>query len=212
VNRIGDPKRLAGALVALAIGLAVLWQAGVFDSPGKAETTDDGQTVQLEPADVSVETAPVSGRSVGLREGDVAPDFEFSALDGTRMRLSDYRGRPVFLNFWASWCGPCRAEMPTMETKLREYADDGLVVLGMNNGERVKTAQRFLNKLDVQLTAFGYDPAADVSVRYSIPGMPTSFFIDADGVITGVFAIEMNAETMDAAIAQAIAGYGAPVD
>jgi thiol-disulfide isomerase/thioredoxin len=213
VNRIADPSRLAGAVAALGIGLVILWQIGVFDKAGNAETTDDGgRVVQLQPADVSVETPPVVGFSVGLREGDVAPDFEFSAFDGTRMRLSDFRGRPVFLNFWASWCGPCRAEMPVMEVKLREFADEGLVILGMNNGDRIEAADRFLERLDVVLTAFGYDPGADIATRYSLLGMPTSFFIDADGVITGVFASALTDAQMEAAIIQAIAGHGAPVE
>jgi thiol-disulfide isomerase/thioredoxin len=142
----------------------------------------------------------------------VAPDFEFSAFDGSRMRLSDFRGRPVFLNFWATWCGPCRAELPAMEVKLRQHAPEGLVVLGVNNGERLRTAERFLDKLDVKLTAYAYDPGADIARRYSIQGMPTSYFIDAEGVITGVYAIALSESLMEEAIAQAIAGYGAPVE
>jgi thiol-disulfide isomerase/thioredoxin len=128
------------------------------------------------------------------------------------MRLSDFRGRPVFLNFWASWCGPCRAELPVMEQKLRQHAADNLAVIGVNNGERLQTAQRFLDRLEVELTAYAYDPAADIARRYSLPGMPTSFFIDADGVITGVFAVALNEEAMEAAIQQAIAGYSVPTD
>jgi thiol-disulfide isomerase/thioredoxin len=210
IQRYTSLPRLGGAIVALVIGALILWQLGVFSSAGSAETTgDDGAVVQVDPADVSVETLAPAGFVVGLREGEVAPDFEFSTFEGERMRLSDFRGRPVFVNFWASWCGPCRAEMPTMEVKLREHEADGLVILGVNNGERLKTAQRFLEKLDVNLTAYVYDPDADVASRYSIVGMPTSFFVDADGVITGVYAIAMNDEVMEAAIMQAIAGYGA---
>jgi thiol-disulfide isomerase/thioredoxin len=199
--------------LALAVGALVLWQLGVFSSAGTAQTTgDDGSLVQLEPADVSIETTVSAGLVVGLREGEVAPDFEFSAFDGTRMRLSDFRGRPVFVNFWASWCGPCRAELPLMEVKLREYEADDLVILGINNGERIQAAERFLEKLDVKLTAYAYDPVGDVARRYSIVGMPTSFFIDSAGVITGVYAITLSEERMEEAISQAIAGYGAPVE
>jgi thiol-disulfide isomerase/thioredoxin len=213
MQRFGSLPRLGGAVLALGIGLLVLWQVGVFSDAGDAETTaDDGTVVELQPADASIETEIPPGGSVGLREGDVAPDFEFSAFDGTRARLSDYRGRPVFLNFWASWCGPCRAELPVMEVKLREHADHGLVILGVNNGERIQTAERFLERLDVELTAYAYDPAADIAKRYSIPGMPTSYFIDADGVITGVFALALTDTMMEDAINQAIAGYGAAVD
>jgi len=197
----------------LAVGLLALWLAGVFSNPGDAETTSDtGRVVQLQPADLSVETVAPEGRTVGLREGDVAPDFAFSAFDGERLRLSDFRGRPVFLNFWASWCAPCRAEMPSMELKLREHEPDGLVIIGVNNGERIESAERFLERLDVKFTAFAYDPASDVAHRYALLGMPTSFFIDADGVITGVYAAALPESLMESAIVQAIAGYGAPVE
>jgi peroxiredoxin len=213
MQRYGNLPRLGAAIVVLAIGALVLWQMGAFSAAGDAETTaDDGSVVELHPADVSIETVLASGQSVGLRQGDVAPDFEFSAFDGRRMRLSDFRGQPVFLNFWATWCGPCRAELPVMEQKLRRHASDGLAVIGVNNGERIQTAERFLERLDVRLTAYAYDPAADVARRYSLPGMPTSFFIDADGVITGVFAIAMSDSMMEEAILEAIAGYGARVE
>jgi peroxiredoxin len=213
MQRYGSLPRLGGAILALGIGVIVLWQAGVFSSAGEVETTNDtGGVVQLQPADVSVDTAVSPGHSVGLREGDVAPDFEFSAFDGTRMRLSDFRGRPVFLNFWATWCAPCRAELPVMEVKLREHEADGLVILGMNNGERIESAERFLQRLDVKLTAYGYDPAGDVTRHYELVGMPTSFFIDKDGVITAVFASALTDSMMEEGIMQAIAGYSAPVE
>jgi thiol-disulfide isomerase/thioredoxin len=209
MQRYSNLPRLGGALVALGLGLAVLWQAGVFDKAGEVQTIGStGQQIAVEPADTSVDTVAADGLEVGLREGDVAPDFAFSTFAGARMRLSDYRGHPVFLNFWASWCGPCRAELPEMEVMLRDHAADGLIILGMNNGERLETAQRFLTKLDVKLTAYGYDPGGDVARRYSIIGMPTSYFIDADGVITGVYALALNDQTMQSAVQQAIAGHG----
>jgi thiol-disulfide isomerase/thioredoxin len=191
----------------LGVGVLVLWQAGIIFTSDKASITDaSGQTVELLPADASLDTVVVEGRSVGLREGNVAPDFEFSAFDGQRLRLSEFRGRPVLVNFWASWCGPCRAEMPDIEVILREHAADGLAVIAVNNGERIQAAQRFLERLNVEFTAFAYDPAADIVRRYQIPGMPTSYFIDADGVITGVYAIALSQTLLREAVQKAIAG------
>jgi thiol-disulfide isomerase/thioredoxin len=211
--KLGSPLRLAGAALAIAIGLVALWQAGVIFAPEDVTITDaGGRTVELHPADVSVATPPSGNRTVGLNEGNLAPDFEFSAFDGRRMRLSDFRGRPVFLNFWASWCGPCRAEMPLMEVVLRRYQADGLAVLGVNNGERIQAAERFLERLDVQLTAYAYDPAADVARLYGIPGLPTSVFIDAEGVITRVYALALSEELMEEAVRLTIAGYGTAGD
>ncbi len=212
MRHLANFPRSAWAILALAIGLTALWQAGAFSSAGDVETTDDaGRVVQLRPADLSIDTVTPAGHFVGLREGNVAPEFEFSAFDGRRMRLSDFRGQPVFLNFWASWCAPCRAEMPAMELKLREHEPDGLVIIGVNTGERIETAERFLDRLDVKFTAYAYDPEGDVASRYKLLGMPTSFFIDADGVITAVYAAAMSESQMEDAIVQAIAGYGAPV-
>ncbi len=213
MQRFDSLSRAVAGLAVLAVGLLALWLAGVFSTPGDTETTDDsGRVVQLQPADLSVETVVPEGHTIGLREGNVAPDFAFSAFDGERLRLSDFRGQPVFLNFWASWCGPCRAEMPTMELKLREHESDGLVIISVNNGERIETAERFLERLDIELSVYAYDPAADVSRRYALLGMPTSFFIDANGVITGVYAGALPESLMESAIVQAIAGYGAPVE
>jgi thiol-disulfide isomerase/thioredoxin len=213
LERYGSLTRLAIAAVVLGAGALILWQAGiVFKSDDASITDDSGRTVELQSSDVSVETVASAGRSVGLEVGDVAPDFEFSSFEGERLRLSDFRGRPVFLNFWATWCGPCRAELPAMEVLLRDHEADRLAVIGVNNGERIQAAERFLERLDVKLTAYAYDPAASIAERYAILGMPTSYFIDSDGVITGVFATQLSPELMEEATTEAIAGYSAPAD
>jgi thiol-disulfide isomerase/thioredoxin len=207
LQRYGSLTRLAAAVLVLGAGVLVLWQAGVvFQSDDASFQDDAGRTIELQPADASLQTMALAGRSVGLEKGDVAPDFEFSSFDGERMRLSDFRGRPVFVNFWATWCGPCRAELPRMEVALRDHEADGLAIIAVNNGERIQTAQRFLQKLDVKVTAYAYDPAASIVQRYAVPGFPTSYFIDAEGVITGVYATELSAKLMEEAIQGAIAG------
>jgi thiol-disulfide isomerase/thioredoxin len=208
LERYANLSRAAVAAVVLAVGLVVLWQAGiVFDSDKASITDESGRTIELLPADVSLATPAAAGRDIGLKEGEVAPDFEFSSFEGERLRLSDYRGRPVFLNFWASWCGPCRAELPAMEVLLRDHASDGLAIVAVNNGERIQTAERFLQRLDVKLTAYAYDPSAEIVQRYGVAGMPTSYFIDAEGIITGVYATALSPRLMAEAVAEAIAGH-----
>ena len=206
----GKLTRPLAGLALVAVGLLALWAVGALSDPGSTETTDEaGRTVQLDPADPSLTTDVPAGYEVGLRQGDVAPDFAFSSFDGERLKLSDFRGRPVWLNFWASWCAPCRAEMPAMELKLREHADDNLLIVAVNNGERIEAAERFLERLQIDLGLYAYDPAADIARRYSLVGMPTSFFIDANGVITDVYALALNEEVMESAIKRAVAGFGA---
>jgi thiol-disulfide isomerase/thioredoxin len=201
LNVFGGPKRTLAGLLVLALGGLVLWQAGVI-----FDTEDGGNSAaEVRPAQLTPE--PDTGARVGLRAGDLAPDFEFSAFDGRRLKLSDFRGRPVFLNFWATWCGPCKAELPAMETSLRNHEESGLAILAMNNGEDFLPAERFLRDLKVELTAFGYDPESSVARRYELIGMPTSYFIDAEGVITRVVAGALSERQMESALQEVVRGY-----
>ncbi len=197
----------AGAVVAVAV--VGLWQAGIlFQSDDAVVQTDDG-TAKIFAATTSIETPVIDGRSVGLSEGQLAPDFEFSTFDGERMRLSDLRGQPVFLNFWASWCGPCRQEMPDMMTMDEKYSERGLVVLAVNNGEALGPANRFLERLEIELPMYGYDPTAQIVRRYGVTGLPVSYFIDAEGIITRVVTGQLSFTIMETSVLEVIAGYKA---
>ena len=196
--------RFIAAAITLAAGLVVLWQAGLlFKAPGEIRTPD----VTLSPANVDLTTPDTSGFSVGLKEGTLAPDFEFSSFEGERLRLSELRGRPVLLNFWATWCGPCRVELPDMEDLLRRHQAQDFAIVAMNNGESFKSADRFLRKLDVRLTAFGYDPQQDVAKRYAVQGLPTSYFIDSRGIIVKVVAGQLTKTLMESGAQAALEGY-----
>lgn len=194
-------SRLAAAAIAIAIGVGALWQAGILFTP------DDTGGLDLEAADTSVATPAVAGFEVGLKPGDLAPDFVFSSYEGERLRLSDFRGRPVLINFWATWCQPCRAEMPAIDEAARRYAADDIAVLAINRGERYGPANEWAQELGVVFAAFGYDPEQSVFDQYEGIGMPTSFFIDAQGVITEVVAGPLRASDLDFALQKTIAGY-----
>jgi peroxiredoxin len=199
--------RIAAAAAAVGLLVIVLWQAGVLFRPaGEEVRTPEGQTVRIQPANTSIDTPNADGRTVGLRVGDLAPDFEFSDLDGRRVRLSDYRGKVVFLNFWATWCGPCRVEMPDMMTVLEKYEDQGLVIIAINNGEAYGPAIRFIDNLELRFTAIGMDPTQEVVRRYQVFGMPTSYFIDAEGVVTRVHASQLSLRVMESAVQDAFDG------
>ncbi|HLF71782.1 MAG TPA: TlpA disulfide reductase family protein [Dehalococcoidia bacterium] len=194
--------RLAAAALVVGVSLLVLWQAGViFQSD--AASVDDGVSVQ--PATVLSETPGGSSRAVGLDEGNLAPDFEFSTFDGERMRLSDFRGRAVLLNFWATWCGPCRIELPDLEALLRQHTSDGLAVIAVNSGEKFGPANSYIKEIGVELTAWAYDPNGAVSRRYAVPGLqglPFSYFIDANGVVRRVIVGQMSPKVMEAGVAE----------
>lgn len=201
----------AGRLViaSVVVGLAMfgLFQAGIiFQSSQTKVTSTDGPTLTIAAADVTPETPNPTGLTVGLKAGNLAPNFEFSAFDGRRLSLSDFRGQPVFLNFWASWCGPCRAEMPNMQTMLDLYGKDGLAIIGVNAGEALTPAQRFIDGLEVDFTAFAYDPTQEIIRLFAVQGLPVSYFIDADGVITRVIAGQLSYEVMNGSVLEILGG------
>lgn len=182
---------LAG-LVGLVVG--VLFAAGILGSGGGETVTvregGETRTVVVDPARLLATTAPpgMAVAAVGPEVGRLAPDFEFSDMEGKRRRLSDFRGRPVMLNFWATWCTPCRREMPDIQKLLQRHQAEGLVVVAMNRGERLSQARAFLEELGVDFTVEGMDPSQAVYQAYlafPIELMPISVFIDKDGVIRG---------------------------
>ena len=204
LGRVSLENRLVRAFATAAIvGVSVLalWQAGVlFRSPNETIATTDeaGQTtvIDIRAADAAVEAPNPDGLEVGVAEGKLAPDFEVSSLTGERVRLSDFRGQAVFLNFWASWCGPCRAEMPDIQALLEDLEVDGFVVFAVNNGEPFGPAKSFVDDLELDFTEFGLDPSQQVIGKYRIVSMPTSIFIDANGVITKIHGGQATAGQM----------------
>jgi len=109
-----------------------------------------------------------------------APDFTLESRSGNNIRLEDHRGDVVMLNFWASWCGPCRQEMPLMDDIYSRYQDLGFTILAVNVDENRDEALRFLDKVPVNYPIL-YDPESSVSELYEVPAMPTTVMIDRDG-------------------------------
>lgn len=109
-----------------------------------------------------------------------APDFDLAALDGTRHRLADLRGQPVILNFWATWCPPCRAEMPSLQRAWEQVGAEGIMVLAINVGEEPDEVLRFLEQLPLDFPV-PMDTDAKVTQRWPLRGLPTTFVIAPDG-------------------------------
>lgn len=122
---------------------------------------------------------------VGDVRGKQAPDFELTALDGRKVKLSDYRGKAVVLNFWATWCGPCRIEMPWFVDLQKQLGNEGLTILGvaMDDSEPQKIAE-FASEMGVNYPVLlGTDA---ISEQYgNVEYLPTTFYIDRQGRIVG---------------------------
>ena len=116
------------------------------------------------------------------RVGGSAPDFRLENLDGQSVSLSDFRGKPVLINFWATWCKPCVHEMPYIQQVYEEWSEKGLVVLAINLGESPFTVKQFLQTYNLTLPVL-IDIQGNSAHQYNIMSIPTSFFIDSDGII-----------------------------
>ncbi len=130
-------------------------------------------------AQVDAEPAP-SGL---LKPGEVAPDFSLVLDDGRYLRLSDLKGRPVVLNFWATWCGPCRLEMP--ELVKTANADENLTVLAVNVQEARPPVEDFAAEFQMNMPVV-LDKGGKVRNLFRVPGLPTTYFIDSTGKIASV--------------------------
>lgn len=113
---------------------------------------------------------------------DSAPDFTLKSLEGTNLRLEEYRGQVVLINFWASWCGPCRQEMPLLERIHQRYQDTGFAVLGVNVEGEASAARKITDKTKVTFPVL-IDAGQKVSEEYEVEAMPSTVVVDRDGVV-----------------------------
>lgn len=118
--------------------------------------------------------------------GFLAPDFTLTNLDGGELHLAALRGKPVVLNFWATWCPPCRAEMPALEELWQRYERGDVVVIGVDQGERARVVEQFARDSVETTFPVALDQRRTVGTAYDVYALPTTFFIDAEGRIQEV--------------------------
>jgi len=187
LNRLmaGPQRWLVTMAVALVLGASWIWQSAV----------------------------PASAVSGGLipspRQGFLAPDLVLPDLEGGTIDLSELRGQVVIVNFWASWCPPCRAEMPALERTQEAHAGDGLVVLAVNatNQDSLPAVISFIEEMGLTLP-IALDQSGEVGRRYQVRALPTTFFIDRQGVIQEVIVGGPVSESTLLSTVQSLLGEG----
>jgi cytochrome c biogenesis protein CcmG/thiol:disulfide interchange protein DsbE len=168
--------------IGTVLAVAVLSAAAYFSTVGQGEATGSGSAPTENKAgsqqggqNAEIETAA----QVGFR----APDFELTDFNGQTVRLSDLRGKPVILNFWASWCGPCKSEMPDLQAIYEQYKDKAVfygVNLTVQDSE--EKARRFVQDMGLTFPML-LDKTGKPSTDYRIFTVPTTYVIDKDGII-----------------------------
>jgi cytochrome c biogenesis protein CcmG, thiol:disulfide interchange protein DsbE len=175
---------LAGIAVAVVLAVGGITLAVVAGS-------DDGS---------SASDTNVVPKVLSAKVGETAPNFSLPTLDGGRVELADYRGRPVVLNFWASWCTPCRKEFPllrdTVDTKQR------VALIGVNTQDFVESDGRKFAKDQRADWPNGFDRDEAVRRGYGVTGLPETFFIDAKGVIRGQVYQGLTQKVLDEELAK----------
>jgi peroxiredoxin len=132
-------------------------------------------------------------------KGSVAPDFTLTDLNGSPVTLADYKGKNIYLNFWASWCDPCKEELPDIENVYQEYKEKDFVVLTVNTGEEKETVKSFIESNAYTFPVL-LDAKMDVARQYKTNDIPVSFFINKEGFIVSKKVGLMTGEEMKAAI------------
>ncbi|KDE48575.1 cytochrome C biogenesis protein [Geobacillus sp. CAMR12739] len=152
----------------------------------------------------SVLSTSLDSGKIGTNKGEIAPDFELRSITGDNIQLSDLRGKTVILNFWATWCPPCRAEMPEMQKFYENNKNNNVEILAVNltNSERGPDAvSDFVEAKGITFKVV-LDEQGDIGNLYGAITIPTSYIIDKNGVIRNKYVGPMSYETMDRMISE----------
>jgi len=191
----------SGLMIGLAIGTFVwlsIWSRPTSNQPTTIRSiTPISGTI---PTPVILQLPASNANSTGkLAVGQPAPDFTLKTLDGEQASLSKFRDRPVLINFWASWCPPCRLEMPDLVRTYEAHQAEGFVILAINLTfqDSLSSAQAFVEEFNMTFPVL-LDETGEVTTSvYRLYGLPTSVFVDRNGVITHIQVGPMTGEQID---------------
>ena len=192
-------KNWTWIIAALALVL-IIGGASVLYNHFGADYQADRLATQAPP--VNAETTPSQTEEATQPEDMTAPDFTMYDADGNAVKLSDFFGKPIVLNFWASWCGPCQSEMPEFEEVFLEQGQQlQFLMVNMTDGSRetLDIAKAFVADSGYSFPVL-YDVNQEAAMTYGVSSLPTTLFIDADGVMTAYAMGAIDAETLQRGI------------
>lgn len=199
-----NPLLVLAGFIVLGLALTlVIFGGSLFDKDEAVETAvtsnSNESILQQVPAFATAETGinrlPTGGDLLAV--GDLAYDFALTDIDGNLVQLSQLSGKPIIINFWATWCGPCQVEMPELEAAYEAYQDEELVILALDQQEALVDVAGFFDEMGLSFTAV-LDDEGLVSELYGVANiLPTTFFINGEGQVTAIHRGPMTQAIID---------------
>lgn len=182
-----NPLLIFAGLALLGLALALLIFGNSLFGDQEVESGEQTAFLQQIPESNTTSGLPTLASDEGpLSVGSLAYDFELQNLEGDTVSLADFRGQPVIINFWATWCAPCRIEMPELQASFEKYKDDGLIILALDQDESPELVRSFFyDEFGLTFTPL-LDVEQAVAIEYGVFNFPSSFFINGDGIITAI--------------------------
>jgi cytochrome c biogenesis protein CcmG, thiol:disulfide interchange protein DsbE len=203
----GNPLLMLGGFILLGIVMALFLFGGSLLEGliGPAEAPLLQQVPEFGPPVESGLAVITEGQGQGpLQIGETAHDFFAPDLSGNVVALSDFRGQPVIINFWATWCPPCRVEMPELQAAYEAYQDEGLVILAVDFQESPETVSRFFyDQMGLTFTPL-LDENGRIAQQYGVANFPTTYFVGPEGNVTAVHRGPMTRSQIDGYLAQTL--------
>ena len=186
-----NKKRLL-LIIVFVFGILLGSASALYNRLGEKFAPEQLATAQTQPAEENGTEPPK----------EQVPDFTVYDIDGNEVKLSDFFGKPIVLNFWASWCGPCKMEMPDFNEKFQELGNEvQFLMVNMTEGDRetVEIASEFIKAQGYTFPVF-YDTAAEAAYTYGVYSLPTTYFIDAGGYAVARANSAIDGETLQKGI------------